>query len=291
MPNICVVHLVRKKNGILPFRNFLDSYLKNPAGVEHDLLILYKGFSRKGDIDPYEKLLKNVPHSCLMVADFGFDLRPYFVAAEKINSEYFCFLNSFSVILDKDWLLKIYRHINQPGVGLAGATASWGSIRPGQRLRPEIAFYKQWVRRWAGACFGLYFNSFPNYHLRTNGFIIARNNMLKIKHRIVFTKMQAWLLESGVNSITNQISRMGLRAIVVGKDGKGYEKNEWDISNTFWRGTQPNLLISDNQTRKYESATHEFRLKLELFAWGTLSESCNKTTSQASSEHSTLCPK
>ncbi|MGB8517953.1 MAG: hypothetical protein WCD45_08695, partial [Gallionella sp.] len=133
VPNICVVHLVRKKNGILPFRNFLDSYLKNPAGVEHDLLILYKGFSRKGDIDPYEKLLKNVPHSCLMVADFGFDLRPYFVAAKKHNSEYFCFLNSFSVILDKDWLLKVYRHINQPGVGLAGATASWGSIRPGQR--------------------------------------------------------------------------------------------------------------------------------------------------------------
>ena len=105
MSDICVVHLVRKKNGMEPFRLFLESYLKYPAGVDHDLLILYKGFYRKADISPFEELLKDVPHSFLMVADFGFDLRPYFVAAEKHDSKYFCFLNSFSVVLDKDWLL------------------------------------------------------------------------------------------------------------------------------------------------------------------------------------------
>ena len=60
MPDICVVHLVRKKNGMEPFRSFLESYLENPAGVDHELLILYKGFFREADIVSYEELLRGV---------------------------------------------------------------------------------------------------------------------------------------------------------------------------------------------------------------------------------------
>jgi hypothetical protein len=266
--DICVVHLIRKKNEVEPFKHFLESYKENPAGIDHHLLILYKGFHRKTDIAPYEEMLKDVPHSFLMVADFGFDLRPYFIAAEKHNSKYFCFLNSFSVILHKDWLLKLFRHISEPGVGLVGATGSWGSIRPGQIEKPELAKYKNLLRKWLGLCFGIYFDSFPNYHLRTNSFMIARQQMLRITHGAIFAKMHAWILESGKKSITKQIALMGLRSVVVGKNDKGYEKEEWNISKTFWRGTQDNLLISDNQTRKYDTASPECRRKLELFAWG-----------------------
>jgi len=57
VPDICVVHLARRKNGIEPFRRFIKSYLKNSAGINHELLILYKGFSRKADIAPYEKAI------------------------------------------------------------------------------------------------------------------------------------------------------------------------------------------------------------------------------------------
>jgi hypothetical protein len=267
--NICVVHLVRKKNGLIPFSNFLNSYLKNPAGVEHDLLIIYKGFSRKGGIDPYEKLLKEVPHSYLMVADFGFDLRPYFIAAKKYKSEYFCFLNSFSVILDKDWLLKLYTQIAKPGIGLAGATGSWGSISSGAQTRQYATYEKVArfiIRKWRS----IYFYPFPNHHLRTNGFMVARTTWLKVRNGVILNKMHAYRLESGKDSITNQIENMGLRSIVVGKDGKGYEKSEWNISNTFWRGSQSNLLIADNQTRKFALENYEWRRKWELFAWGEL---------------------
>jgi hypothetical protein len=273
MSDICVVHLVRKKNGIKPFRDFIESYLNNPAGVDHDLMILYKGFYRITDIAPYEKLLKDISHSYLRVADLGFDLRPYFIAAKKHDSKYFCFLNSFSVILDKGWLLKLYRYISQPGVGLVGASGSWGCIRPSQANKKASA-NKQLVRflnvKWLGIYLGKYFDPFPNYHIRTNGFMIARDNMLKIRHGIILTKMQAWMLESGKNSITKQIEWMGLRPVVVGKDSKGYEKREWDVSNTFWRGSQDNLLIADNQTKKFETASTEWRRESELFAWGRL---------------------
>jgi len=67
-----------------------------------------------------------------------------------------------------------------------------------------------------------------------------------------------------------------LNVIVMGKDGKGYNKYEWNVSNTFWRGTQGNLLISDNQTRKFDTASPEWRRKWELFAWGgSANEHCN----------------
>lgn len=278
MSDICVVHLVRKKNGLEPFRHFLVSYLENPAGVDHDLLIIYKGFHRDAaDIAPYEKLLEDVPHSFLRVGDVGFDLQPYFIGAEKHHSKYFCYLNSFSVILDRDWLLKFYRHITEPGVGLVGATGSWGSICPGRfTTKKNLPLWKKLLRplawRVARSYFGMYFDYFPNYHIRTNGFMIAREVMLKIRRGRILTKMHAYRLESGKNSITKQVEQMGLKCLIVGKNGIGYDKQEWNISNTFWRGTQENLLISDNQTRKYDADNSGWRCKWRQFAWGELAD-------------------
>lgn len=275
MAEICVVHLIRKKNGIDPFRDFLESYLEHSAGADHELLILYKGFPGKSDIIPYEELLKNVPHTFLIVSDFGFDLGSYFIAAKKCNSKYCCFLNSFSVILDKDWLLKLYKYISRPDVGLVGTTGSWGSLCPKQKpYNKNMPYLMKLVRSLilpvARALFGMYFDYFPNYHIRTNGFMIARDIMLQINRAVIFTKLQAFYLESGKNSITNQVRKMGLKPIVVGKNGRGYEKNEWDISNTFWRGSQENLLISDNQTRKYDREAPDWKKKWEFFAWGSI---------------------
>ncbi len=274
MPDICVVHLVRRKNGIEPFQSFLASYLGNSAGIEHELLIVYKGFFRKADIVPYEELLREVPHSSLRIADFGFDLQSYFIAAEKCSSKYCCFLNSFSIILDKDWLLKLYQHISQQGVGLVGVTGSWGSFCPRQKIyNKNMPYWKKLVRPMAVSVlrgfFGMYFDYFPNYHIRTNGFMIERNIMLKISRGMIIAKIQAYFLESGKHSITRQVELMGLRPMVVGKNGKGYEKHEWDSSDTFWRRAQENLLISDNQTRIYDRESLDKKKKWEFFAWGS----------------------
>lgn len=273
MVEICLAHLVRKKNGIEPFRRFIESYLEHPSGIEHDLWILYKGFSHQADIASYEELLRTVPHSFLFLSDFGFDLRPYFIAAEKSDCKYLCFLNSFSLIQANDWLLKLYRHITKPGIGLVGATGSWGRLcpeRPSSKI--PLPFWKKLlsplVWKAVSAYFGLYFDDFPNGHIRTNGFMIGRDTMLNIHRGPLLVKMHAYRLESGKNSITKQVERMGLIPVVVGKDGKGYYKKEWDISKTFWRDGQRNLLISDNQTRKYEMEDRDCQQMLEFFAWG-----------------------
>ncbi len=273
MSDVFVVHLVRKKNGIQPFRAFLESYAYHPAGMPHNLLILYKGFSNEAEIKPYEQLLKGTLHTKLLISDVGYDLNAYFLAAEYSNSSYLCFLNSFSLVQADDWLLKLYRQITKPGIGLVGATGSWGSILPG-RLTTKKAppLWKKLLRplawRAIRAYFRLYFEPFPNFHIRTNGFMVSRDTMLKVRRGMLLTKMHAYRLESGKNSFTRQIDRMGLEAIVVGKDGVGYSKNKWDFSNTFWSQTQSNLLIADNQTKKYDSADGEQRSRLEHFAWG-----------------------
>ena len=269
MEDICVVHLVRKKNGTDPFRIFLESYINHQSGIEHSLLIIFKGFSGKSDVADYENLLKGIPHTFLFVSDIGFDLRPYFISARKSESKYLCYLNSFSVILDDNWLLKLYTHIKEPGVGLVGATGSWGSIRPSpltHRKHPLI--WKKIIRPLARVYFSHYFECFPNPHIRTNGFMVARGNMIKIKYRLLIFKMHAYFLESGKTSITRQIQGFGLSAFVVGKDGIGYDINDWQLSNTFWTSTQSNLLIADNQTKRFEAADSPTRSFLENFAWG-----------------------
>lgn len=272
MPNICVVHLVRKANGIEAFRGFLQSYLEHAAGVDHELLILYKGFSRHADLEPYEALLTNVHHTFMIMADFGYDLRPYFLAAKKSNAEYLCFLNSFSMIVNDDWLLKLYCHITKPGVGIVGATGSWSSITPHGRPRDNAPLWKNLlrpaVRRILTWYFRMSFDGFPNPHLRTNGFMIARTTFLKVRRGVLLTKMQMYRLEGGRQSITKQVERMGLSPVIVGKDGRGYKKQDWAVSRTLWCGAQENLLISDNQTRKYDMGTDEFRKWLEHYAWG-----------------------
>ena len=269
MSDICVVHLVRKLNGLEPFQKFLDSYLNHKAGIEHTLLIIYKGFNGKSDIAAYEKLLAGIPHTYLFLSDIGFDLRPYFIAARKSESKYLCYLNSFSVILDDNWLLKLFTHIKKPGVGLVGATGSWGSICPSPLTqRKHVPIWKKFLRPFARIYFSLFFHGFPNAHLRTNGFMVSRDTMIKVNFGFLFFKMHAYRLESGKKSITRQIQQMGLCAVVVGKDGIGYEVNDWQLSDTFWTPTQSNLLIADNQTRKFDAADYETRSFLENFAWG-----------------------
>ena len=83
----------------------------------------------------------------------------------------------------------------------------------------------------------------------------------------VRTKSEAYKLESGKHSLTHQVLQAGKRAIVVGRDGIGYDKEQWIFSNTFWQRNQANLLVEDNQTRQYAQGTAETRKRLSLHAW------------------------
>lgn len=300
MKELCVVHLVRAHNGIEPFRRFLESYRANPGGIEHDLLIVFKGFGQPQDTAEYRELLAPFHYATLDVSDEGFDITAYFAAFKRYSEQYryFCFLNSYSVILDCDWVRKLHENISKPGVGLVGATGSRNShnsnayawfFRIAAIFRAEInrllslmmnradskmgySPHKAHITRpywktaiflvkeaWVNFHYIIYFDPFPNYHIRSNAFMISGELMKTLKCPAIKTKMDAYRFEGGRNGLTRQILGMGKRVIVVGKDGTGYEKEEWHKSRTFWQSEQENLLVADNQTRYYDEGSPEKR--------------------------------
>ena len=60
---------------------------------------------------------------------------------------------------------------------------------------------------------------------------------------------------------------MGMRVVIVGRDGKAYEKEEWNRSGIFWQGEQENLLVADKQTLRYQFGDERERRYLRHFAW------------------------
>ena len=84
----------------------------------------------------------------------------------------------------------------------------------------------------------------------------------------VLFKLSAYMFESGRDSLTGQIMRLGLRPLLVGRDGAAYEKEDWHRANIFRQGKQQDLLVADNQTDAYEAAAIRHRAELAHQAWG-----------------------
>lgn len=283
---LAAVHLVRKKNGLETVCRFLRSYQKYDPGIEHDLIFILKGFRDDAEQAAYRDLLRAVRHKIVEVPDWGYDITSYWLAAKRLDYEYFCFLNSFSAILAHGWLEKLYRGVTQKGAGLAGATGSYQSFQPlslrsylktSRKIKHRgpvkdvlmalpFSHHLNYVRRklifWPG------FRKFPNYHVRTNAFILSRQLMCSAVHVPIISKMDTYRFESGRHGLTAQAIRMGLEPVVVGANGEYYRKEDWHASDTFWQAHQENLLVADNQTRRYAGGTRTVREALSYVAWG-----------------------
>jgi hypothetical protein len=261
MPNIAVIHLIRAKNGIEPFRRFLDSYLINRGGIDHDLILVFKGFTRWRIPDDYRRLSMEVRSTPFFASDFGFDIRPYFLCAKAFPHAFLCFLNSYSVLRDKEWLAKLYTYGQREDVGAAGATGSWEShlsnLKTVGTASPSV------IRK-----FEAHYDPFPNPHLRTNALLISRKRFLMMNCGFLLTKSHVHRFESGKAGFTRQIKAMGLQPLVIGKDGMAYEWERWPESNTFRKGDQCNLLVDDNQTRVYSESDPAQKKYLAQITWG-----------------------
>jgi len=260
-----VAHLVRHSNGPLPLEQFLDSYRKHPAGVAHDLLLIFKGFSGAASLAPCEALLQGLAHRRMFVRDYGFDVRPYLKAGREQPHRFFVFLNSFSRILVPGWLELLLRHA-KPGVGLIGATGSHQSPlddsaimrREAKRLRRLLRYVVDIRGRFA---------PFPNPHVRSNAFLVSKEVITRLRARPMVSKWSAYGFESGIDSMTRQVVAAGLKPVLAGRDGRAYEVEDWPQARTFWIGEQENLLVSDNQTRAYETGSAALRERFAFFAW------------------------
>lgn len=263
-----VVYLARKQDGLAPFQAFLNSYQHFPAGMSHDFLIVLKGFANELERGEYSERAQGMAGATIAISDFGFDIRAYRIAAEQLECDYLFFLNTFSEILSPGWLEKTFALANRPGVGLVGATGSWESMYTNllaEQPSGLLAWPVHWLRKLVSR---VCFDAFPNPHVRTNAFLIRRELFLRVWPRFVQTKRGAYLLENGRNSFTKRVLREGLEVLVVGRNGLGYPRMDWNRSGTFRQGEQENLLVADNQTRRYESAGGAIKSQLARAAWG-----------------------
>ncbi|WP_426052968.1 hypothetical protein, partial [Bacillus sp. DC4300-2b2] len=179
--------------------------------------------------------------------DNNFDIGAYIEVARQLNSDSICFLNTTSEILADHWLYKLASNLSAPGVGLVGATSSFESMRSA-----DIAF-----------------PSFPNPHIRSNAFMISRKLFCTVTHDVRITdKLSTHNFESGSQGLTRKILSMGLRPILVGRNGRGYSIENWATSGTFRQARQENLLVADNQTRLFANLPFFEKSRLAAMAWG-----------------------
>jgi hypothetical protein len=286
MKPIAVVHLVRKRNGLDPLRRFLASYRRFEAGIEHELVLVMKGFGSPAELEPWNELAEDLPHRMVGVPDRGYDITAYWSAAEQLEYPRLFFVNSFSELRAAGWLEKLYRAAERKEVGLVGATGSCQTLNPSpmtyyaavsRKLRHrgpvkdflmQLPFVSEMNVLRRKLQMRRHFGEFPNFHVRTNGFMVERDIMRGALRDAVRTKMDAYRFESGYRGLTTQVLEAGMRAIVVGADGNSFEKEEWHQSDTYWQGRQQNLLLADNQTREYEEGSTETREILSTLAWG-----------------------
>lgn len=113
------------------------------------------------------------------------------------------------------------------------------------------------------------YGEFPNPHIRSNGFMISRELLLSLFGDYkVRTKEDACNFESGPRGLSRKIWELGMKTLLVGRNGVAYDVKDWPKSNTFRLGTQENLLTSDNQTRNYDNFSKKEKLVHSWISWG-----------------------
>jgi hypothetical protein len=129
LAQIGVFYLCRFAEGGRPVRRFVDSYRAHPAGLEHDLHVIFKGFPSTTSLSAAQALFADLSLHSIELEDKGYDIGSYFAAAAVVTNPRLIFFNSFAELLGDDWLKKFDDALNLPGVGLVGATGSWQSPR------------------------------------------------------------------------------------------------------------------------------------------------------------------
>jgi hypothetical protein len=284
-PDIALVYLARGiDGGLASASEFFESYHRHPAGVPHALYVIAKGWP---DRAAYSALIEAAPRSSKVVdlPDDGFDLTAYHRLARDLPQEWVCFLNTFSVIESDRWLERLSGALALPSVGVAGCFGSYGTLQPrmqnlvfnaweAARTKPPKAVLGELLAyagdRWRTARSNDRFPAFPNPHVRTNAFMLARDTFVAFWQGkpIPQTKRSVCALESGSAGLTRFIEARGQRAVVVGADGGVYEKDQWLESRTFRVPLKANNMIADNATRRYFADDRDRRRKKEFATWG-----------------------
>jgi SAM-dependent methyltransferase len=351
---IAVVYLARSADGsVTDFEPFIASYRAHEAGLPHDLIVIRKGLKgRSGAQAALAVMLDGIAHRTVDVSDDGFDIQAYLKTAPMLGHDRVCFLNTFSEIRADGWLQKLNAPLDDPAVGVSGATGSFESLytswrllskavwltannkiaydekiaeqfreflvvqapawmgqrttlrrqiihglahlpealtkwravlarlkretvqlaasKPGDREDWETEFERHWddITREGGVLSSIAdFKPFPNPHLRSNAFMVRREQLVKLDFHLENTKAAASRFESGPDGLPARLAALGFSAVLVGIDG-AYCVEDWAKSRTFRIGDQSNILVMDNQVRNFDAMAEPFKKLHARMSWG-----------------------
>ncbi len=221
---------------------FLHSILSDQSPDAFDLVVLMKGdcansITIQGVCAQYGFIPR-----LIAVSDDLFDLSAYMTAAELLSHGTLLLFNSYSRVVSRSWFESFSSGFAQLGRdALLGATGSFethGNTPP-----------------------------FPNPHIRTNAFMIPRALLLTFNGPLL-TKRDCNRFEAGPDGLTKRILQAGGQIGIIGRDGVVYRPEAWPLARIFRCGGQENLLVADNRTQDYQTASIFRRKKLALLAWG-----------------------
>ena len=237
--------------------NFSSSYMKYSSGIEHELYLLIKNRQKNN----FDKIINDSFVDCnykiMPVDNEGFDIGAYYQFAKQVDAKYIFLINTNSFLLTNNWLKKVSIGIEKD-IDLVGTSASYEQLKLKNKNDNN------------------FFAKFPNPHIRTNGFMIKRklfidivNNYLnKIQKKNFLTKLDTYRFESGKIGLTSYLLNNNFKISLIGANGRLYNVKNWPVSNTFRLNEQENLLISDRQTRFYDSLQYQKKKYFNYISWG-----------------------
>ena len=245
---IAVAYIARgvDENISCSFDRFIESYHRYDSGLDHELYIIFKGFSSKEKQDAAEELFSSVKHVPFYLTDDHWDIGAYIDWSNNIEEDVICCLNTTSELISSYWLHKLYFNLKRKNIGLVGATGSFETLS-------ELSCK---------------FPIFPNPHIRSTSFMVGRELFQELTKNVrIDSKMDAYRFESGYDSLTRKVQARGLQALLVGANGCGYRQAEWAQSGTFRQALQENLLVADKQTRNYMAGSYHKKKIFYITTW------------------------
>ncbi|MGD9784323.1 MAG: hypothetical protein AB7E80_13230 [Hyphomicrobiaceae bacterium] len=243
-----VFYLHRQVNPPHWLEAFLGSIARYPAGAAYDLVILAKGGRAPGLDAALSGFLEAAPADVrqarvLELSDAGFDIHAYFAGAEKVETRYVLFFNSYSRVLGGNWLAAYERAMTRlPRPAMVGATAAW------ERLDGTTPF--------------------PNTHIRSNAMMLERAYWLTLE-RPGLEKRACNRFEAGTRGISRQIVEAGGGLGIVTRSGELVLPADWPKVPVYRVDRQQQLLVADNRTADFALSSYFRRMKLARLAWGT----------------------
>jgi hypothetical protein len=229
---IGVIYLARGKDANWGRRlmRFVDSYIRHPAGIKHQLYVIYKEFDHDLEwaIHQFDGL--GVVHNLAYVDVNSYAGGSFLEASYTVKEQLICPLASSSEIMHDNWLARLYEgYMSQPDVGLVCCSGSYGFIA---EFFPELTY--------------------PNPHIRNLSFLMDRDRYQTIAKPMPFTsKIDDLAFEHGPNSLTYQVLAMGKQVLVVEKE-RIRAPHEWGgEGGTTYRGNGDNILVHDKGTRDH----------------------------------------